>query len=91
VHHRIFDKQSIYVCCAFTLQELYDTHIYIYIYIPMSPTSVGSSSALLRFIGSVGNLPLLTTGDYYYHESHNKNGGKENSDWAGIWYGYWWV
>ena len=37
------------------------------IYIPMSPTSVGSSSALLRFIGSVGNLALLTTGDYYYH------------------------
>jgi hypothetical protein len=57
----------------------------------MSPTSAGSSSALLRFIGSVGNLSLLTTGDYYYHESHNKNGGKGNGDWVGIWYGYWWV
>jgi hypothetical protein len=54
----------------------------------MSPTSVGSSSAFLRFIGSVGNLSLLTTGDYYCHESHNKNRGKENGDWAGIWYGY---
>jgi hypothetical protein len=58
-----------------TLQEFYDTHMHIYI--PMSRTSVGSSSALLRFIGSVGNLSLLTTGDYYYHESHNKNGGKK--------------
>ena len=26
---------------------------------------------MLRFIGSVSNLPLLTIGDYYYH-SHNK-------------------
>jgi hypothetical protein len=57
----------------------------------MSPTSVGLSGALLWFIGSVGNLSLLTTGDYYYHESHNKNGGKENVDRARIWYGYWWV
>jgi len=43
----------------------------IYIYLPMSPTSVGLSSAWLRFIGSVGNLALLTTGDYYYY-SHDK-------------------
>jgi hypothetical protein len=43
----------------------------------MSPTSVGSSSALLRFIGHVGNLSLLTIGDYYYHESHNKNGERK--------------
>jgi hypothetical protein len=43
----------------------------------MSPSSAGSSSALLRLIGSVGYLSLLTTGDYYYHESHNKNGEKE--------------
>jgi hypothetical protein len=28
--------------------------------------------AMLTFIGSVGNLSLLTTGDYYYHNSHNK-------------------
>jgi hypothetical protein len=28
--------------------------------------------AMLRFISSVGNLSLLTTGDYYYyHNSHN--------------------
>ena len=33
----------------------------------MSLTSAGSSSALLRFIGSVGNPVLPTTGDYYYH------------------------
>ena len=26
---------------------------------------------MLRFIGSVSNLPLLTIGDYYYH-SHDK-------------------
>jgi hypothetical protein len=47
------------------------------IYISTYESYVGSSSALLRFIGSVGNLSLLTTGDYYYHESHNKNGGKK--------------
>jgi hypothetical protein len=30
-------------------------------------------TALLRVIGSVGNLSLLTTGDYYYyHKSQNK-------------------
>ena len=28
-------------------------------------------AALLRFIGSVSNLSLLTIGDYYYH-SHDK-------------------
>jgi hypothetical protein len=28
--------------------------------------------ALLRFDGSVGNLSLLTTGDYYDHKSHNE-------------------
>jgi hypothetical protein len=56
----------------------------------MSPTSAGLSSALLRVIDSVGNM-LLITGDYYYHESHNKNEGKENGDQTGIWYGYWWV
>jgi hypothetical protein len=27
---------------------------------------------MLRFIGSVGNMSLLTTVDYYYHKSHNK-------------------
>jgi hypothetical protein len=43
----------------------------------MIPTSAGLSSALLRFIGSVGNLSLLATGDYYYRESHNKDGGKK--------------
>jgi hypothetical protein len=53
------------------LQEFYDTHMHIY-YLPMSLTSTGSCSALLRFDGSVGNLSLLTTGDYYDHKSHNK-------------------
>jgi ABC-type uncharacterized transport system permease subunit len=42
------------------------------IYIPISLTRAGSSSALLRFIGSVSNLPLLTVGGYYYYYSHNK-------------------
>ena len=37
----------------------------------MSPASIGRVAAMLRFIGSVSNLPLLTIGDYYYH-SHNK-------------------
>jgi hypothetical protein len=40
--------------------------------IPMSLTSAGSHSALLRFIGSVGNLSLLTIGDYCYHKSQNE-------------------
>jgi hypothetical protein len=30
---RIFDIQYLYICCAFTLQKFYDTHIHIYIYI----------------------------------------------------------
>jgi hypothetical protein len=42
-------------------------HIYIY----LSLTSAGLRSALLRFIGSMVNLSLLTTGDYYYHKSQN--------------------
>ena len=37
----------------------------------MSPTSTGRVAAMLRFFGSVSNLPLLTVGDYYYC-SHNK-------------------
>jgi hypothetical protein len=41
-------------------------------YLPISLTRAGSSSALLRFIGSVSNLPLLTVGGYYYYYSHNK-------------------
>jgi hypothetical protein len=39
--------------------------------LPMSLTRAGSSSALLRFIGKVSNLPLLTICGYYYY-SHNK-------------------
>jgi hypothetical protein len=43
-----------------------------HIYLPMSLTSAGLHSALLRFIGSMVNLSLLTTGDYYYyHKSQN--------------------
>jgi hypothetical protein len=61
---------------------------YIYIYIPTSPTSVGSRSALLRFIGSVGNLSLLTPGNYYSHKSKMK-WWKGNGDRTGMWYGYW--
>jgi hypothetical protein len=39
----------------------------------MSPTSLGRVAAMLRFFGSVSNLPLLTVGNYYYC-SHNKMG-----------------
>jgi hypothetical protein len=38
----------------------------------MDLTSAGLSSALLRFIDSVSNLPLLTICGYYYYYSHNK-------------------
>jgi hypothetical protein len=55
----------IYTCCASTWQEFYGN--YIYIYLPISLTSAGSSSALLRFTGSMSNLSVLTTGDYYYY------------------------
>ena len=55
----------------------------------MSPTSIGRVVAMLRFFGSVSNLPLLTIGDYYYY-SHDKM-VKGNGDRAGIWYSYWWV
>jgi hypothetical protein len=48
-------------------------------------------ATLLRFIGSVSNLSLLTIGGYYYYNSHDKIIEKENGDRAGIWYGYWWV
>jgi hypothetical protein len=61
-------------------------HTYIY----LSPTSAGSRSALLRFIGSVDNLSLLTLGDYYSHKSKIK-WWKGNSDRTCMWYGYWWV
>ena len=37
----------------------------------MSPTSLGRVAAMLRFFGSVSNLPLLTAGDYHYY-SHNE-------------------
>ena len=37
----------------------------------MSPTSLGRVAAMLRFFGSVSNLPLLAICDCYYH-SHNK-------------------
>ena len=51
--------------------------------LPMSPTSIGLVAAMLRFFGSVSNLPLLTIGDYYYY-SHDKM-VKGNGDRAGIW------
>jgi hypothetical protein len=30
---RIFYNHYIYMCCAFTLQEFYETHMHIYIYL----------------------------------------------------------
>ena len=57
---------NIYMC---------DVHLRYRIYIettcidnlPMSPTSLGRVAAMLRFFGSMSNLPLITIGDYYYH------------------------
>ena len=37
----------------------------------MSPTSIDRVTAMLRFFGSVSNLPLVTACDYHYY-SHNK-------------------
>ena len=42
----------------------------------MSPTSIGRVAAMLRFLGSVSNLPLLTIGDYYYHSYDKMVTGK---------------
>jgi hypothetical protein len=54
----------------------YTTHIFIiiiYIYICGAFTLQDCVVALLRFIGSVGNLSLLTISDYYYyHKSQNE-------------------
>jgi hypothetical protein len=63
---------TVYIFCAFTLQEkLWKPHAFIYL--PMSLTSAGLSSSLIRFIGSVTNMSLLTIGGgYYYYYSHNK-------------------
>jgi hypothetical protein len=64
------------------LQELYGNHMHIYL--PMSLTSAGSRwfttyiYILLRFIGSVSNLSLLTIGGYYYYNSHDKMMEKKN-------------
>ena len=57
--------------------------------LPMSPTSIGRVAAMLRIFGSVSNLSLLIIGDYYYYSLDKMVKG--NGDWAGIWYGYWWV
>ena len=46
-------------------------------------------AAMLRFFGSVSNLPLLIIGDYYYHSQDKMV--KRNGDRTAIWYGYWWV
>ena len=73
--------------CIYVIGLLLKLHAYIYL--PMSPTSLGRVADMLRFFSSVSNLPLLIIGYYYYH-SHDKM-VKGNGDWAGIWYGYWWV
>ena len=73
--------------CIYVIGFILKLHAWIYL--PMSPTSLGRVAAMLRFFGSVSNLLLLTIGDYYYH-SHDKM-VKGNGDRAGIWYEYWWV
>ena len=44
--------------------------------LPMSPTRLGRVAAMLRFLGSMSNLPLLIIGDYYYHSYDKKVKGK---------------
>jgi hypothetical protein len=44
-------------------------HICIYLWVLLVQDRV---AALLRFIGSVSNLSLLTIGGYYYYNSHDK-------------------
>ena len=39
--------------------------------LPMSPTSIGRVTVILRFFCGMSNLSLHTTGDYYYY-SHDK-------------------
>jgi hypothetical protein len=48
------------------LQEFYDTHLHIYIH-PWVLLVHDRVVVLLRFIGSVGNLSLLTIGSYSYY------------------------
>jgi hypothetical protein len=57
--------------CIYVVGILWYPHAYIYIYLWVLLVQ-DHVVALLRFIGSVGNLSLLTTGDYYYHKSQNK-------------------
>jgi hypothetical protein len=56
----------------------------MHIYLPMSLTSAGSRSALLRFIGSVSNMSLLIIGGYYYYNSHDKMMERKIGDRVGI-------
>jgi hypothetical protein len=68
---RIFGNHYICMCCAFTLQEFYGSHMHRHTYLRVLLVQV-RVMAMLRLIDSVGNLSLLTIGDYYYHDSHNK-------------------
>jgi hypothetical protein len=70
--HNPYLYMCVCVCvwCIYVAGILWYPHAYIYS--PISLTSAGSRSALLRLIGGVGNLSLLTTGDQYYHKSQNK-------------------
>jgi hypothetical protein len=69
VHNLYFFIIIIYMWCIYVTGILWYPHAHIYL--PMSLTSAGLRSALLRFIGNMGNLSLLTIGDYYYHKSQN--------------------
>jgi ABC-type uncharacterized transport system permease subunit len=48
-------------------------------------------TALLRFIGSVRNLSLLTIGGYYYYYIHDKMMEKKMVTGQGYGMGHWWV
>jgi hypothetical protein len=59
--------------CIYVARILWYPHAYIYIYRHLLVLLVQDRVvALLRFAGSVGNLSLLTTGDYYYHKTKNE-------------------
>jgi hypothetical protein len=51
------------------LREFYENHMHMYIYLWILLVQ-DQLVAMLRFTGSVSDLPLLTINDYYY--THDK-------------------
>jgi hypothetical protein len=65
VHNPYFANNRIFVVHLCCMNSMETTCIYIYI---VQDCVV----ALLRFIGSISNLSLLTIGGYCYYNSHDK-------------------